>query len=376
MRNLQFVDDELKKIKKNGEYRSLTSTDVNRGHIEINNIIHANLCSNDYLGLDTPFDIYTRMQSSSRLLAGHDDFIDQLENMLAKYKSQQRALVYPTGYMANLGVISTLAGEGSTIFSDAFNHASIIDACRLSKAKTVVYGHNDMENLESGLKKEKGRKFIVTEGVFSMDGDLADLKGITDLAEKYDAYCILDDAHGDFVIGRDGKGTAYHLGVAKKIDVYTGSLSKALGAFGGFIASRKNVIDLCVNRSNAFIYTTALPSGLAWHAIQLLQQENMDFKRRRLVNNIKRIAKGLHKLGYDIKSSTHIIPIMIGDEKKAVKFSRDLSVYAVFAPAIRYPTVPRGQARIRISVTSHFTREDTDIILKAFDHVGRMHNII
>ena len=168
---------------------------------------------------------------------------------LKKHKSQNKSLIFPTGYMANIGIITTLIQKNDIIFSDKLNHASIIDACKMSNAKTIVYKHNDLSDLERKLSKKSGRKFIITEGVFSMDGDLADLKNIVKISESYNAILILDDAHGDFVFGNDGKGTPNHFGVSKKIDVYVSSLSKGLGSFGGYIAGQKNIIELTENKA-------------------------------------------------------------------------------------------------------------------------------
>ncbi|MDE1770882.1 MAG: aminotransferase class I/II-fold pyridoxal phosphate-dependent enzyme, partial [Thaumarchaeota archaeon] len=243
------------------------------------------------------------------------------------------------------------------ILSDELNHASIIDSCRLSRAKKAIYKHNNMQDLEKKLRKDRRRKFVVTEGIFSMNGDFSKLKEISELCEKHGAFLILDDAHGDFVAGTDGRGSAEYLGVAKKIDVYISSLSKGLGAFGGYVASKKEVVELAVNTSRPFIYTSALPNFLVQAALDKISS-NREQKRVKLWKNIHTIQRGLESLGYKIDSQSQIIPVIIGNEKKAMEFGQYLSSNGIFAQPIRYPTVELGSARIRISVTSWLT-EDT-----------------
>ena len=240
-RKLNFIDLELEKLKENNIYRKLNYSTSLGSHITINGKKLLNLCSNDYLGIPITKMQTTQLQSSSRLVSGNDNSYKKLEKCLAKHKSQQNSLVYPTGYMVNLGVISSIASKGDLIISDELNHASIIESCKLSDAKILVYKHNDMNDLQTKLKQNGKRKFVITEGVFSMDGDMSNLKEITEMAEKKNAITIVDDAHGDFVIGKDGKGTPNYLNVTKKIDVYISSLSKGLGSFGGYVTSQNNV---------------------------------------------------------------------------------------------------------------------------------------
>ena len=237
--NLRFVDLQLNEIKKNNLYRQLQIGSIKEAYITINNKKFLNLCSNDYLGIPSRKLTVGQLQSSSRLVSGNDTSYAELEKKLSKHKSQKNALIFPTGYMANLGAISTIIQKGDLVLSDSLNHASIIEACKLSNGKISIYRHNDIQDLKLKLKQKSKRKFIITEGIFSMDGDFANLKHITELAEKNDAITILDDAHGDFTVGNDGKGTANYFGVAKKIDLYISSLSKGLGSFGGYIASEK-----------------------------------------------------------------------------------------------------------------------------------------
>ena len=365
-RKLNFVDSELQKIKENNLYRKLRYGSAEKSHIEIDGKNLINLCSNDYLGISAKRIPIKQIQSSSRLVSGNSESYKKLEDVLAKHKSYQNSLVYPTGYMANIGSISALANKGDVIFSDELNHASIIESCKLSGAKVSVYKHNDMQDLQKKIKQKAKNKFVVTEGIFSMDGDFANLKQITEISEKSNAITIVDDAHGDFVVGKDGKGTPDHFGVAKKIDVYTSSLSKGLGSFGGYVASNKNVIDLCINKSKSFIYTSALPSFLVDFSLDRINS-NREKHREKLEKNTKQIIRGLKEIGYQIESSTHIIPIIVGDEKDAMNLGEFLLKNGVFAQPIRYPTVKKNQARLRISVTAWLTQEDIERSLQIFE---------
>jgi glycine C-acetyltransferase len=362
-----FVESELEQIKKNHLLRKLKHGTVNGAKITIQGKNLINLCSNDYLGIPTTSLKVKQLQSSSRLVSGNDESYQILEKKLARHKSQQASLIYPTGYMANLGAISAVAKKGDLILSDELNHASIIESCKLSGAKTSIYKHNDMNDLQQKLKQKSKNKFVITEGIFSMDGDFSKLKEITEIAQKTNSITILDDAHGDFVVGQDGKGTANHFGVSKKIDVYISSLSKGLGSFGGYIASQKNVIDLNINKSKSFIYTSALPSFLVEYSLKRVSS-NRENQQKKLQENTQMISKGLRQIGYSINSKTHIIPIIIGDEKTAMDFGKYLFQNGVHAQPIRYPTVPKNMARVRISVTGWLSQKDIEKSLKVFDN--------
>ena len=367
---LNFIDLELKKIKKNNIYRKLNYSTAKDSHITINGKRLLNLCSNDYLGIPITKMQSSQLQSSSRLVSGNDDSYKKLEKVLAKHKSQQNSLIYPTGYMANLGVISAITNKGDLIISDELNHASIIESCKLSDAKITVYKHNDMDDLQTKLKQKGVKKFVITEGIFSMDGDMSKLKQITEISEKKNAITIVDDAHGDFVIGKDGKGTPNHLNVAKKIDLYISSLSKGLGSFGGYVASQNNVIDLCINKSKSFIYTSALPSFLIKHTLERFES-NREKQKKKLEKNIRQLSDGLKEIGFEINSSTHIIPIIIGKEKSAMNIGEFLKSNGVYAQPIRYPTVPKNQARLRISVTAWLSKTDIAEALLVFEKAYR-----
>jgi len=363
---LNFINKELTKIKETNLHRQLQYGKSQGSHITIKDKKLINLCSNDYLGIPITKIQTNQLQSSSRLVSGNDELYKKLENILAKHKSQQNSLIYPTGYMANLGSISAIAKKGDIILSDELNHASIIEACKLSEAKVIIYKHNDIEDLTKKIKSKSKNKFIITEGIFSMDGDLAPLKEITEIAQKVNAITVVDDAHGDFVIGKEGKGTPNYFKVEKKIDLYISSLSKGLGSFGGYVASQNNVIDLCINKSKSFIYTSALPSFLIEHSIKRIES-NRSLQKTKLENNIEKLSSGLKSIGYEIKSKTQIIPIILGDEKLAMNFGKFLSDNGIFAQPIRYPTVPKNQARLRISVTAWLSNTDIEKSLKIFE---------
>jgi len=370
-----YINSQLEKIRKNDLYRQLRFGKVNGAFITINRKKLLNLCSNDYLGIPSIKLATNQMQSSSRLVSGNDLAFNILEKKLAKHKSQQNALIFPTGYMANLGSITAIIQKGDQILSDELNHASIIEACKLSNAKISIYKHNDINDLKLKLDKKYKRKFIITEGVFSMDGDFANLKEITEFAKQKNIITILDDAHGDFTVGQDGKGSANYFNVSKKIDLYISSLSKGLGSFGGYVASQKNVVDLCINKSKSFIYTSALPSIFVEYSIKRFDSNREKF-RKILCKNVHSISSGLKKIGYKIDSNTHIIPIIIGQEKTALNFGKYLFDNGIYAQPIRFPTVPKNKARIRLSVTSWLTKKQIDDALSIFESAGKKFKIL
>lgn len=368
-----FIHAKLAEIKKANLYRTLVHNKVSGPYITIDRKKLANLSSNDYLGLGHTKITHTQLQSSSRLVAGNDSLFKKLESNLADHKGQEAALVFPTGYMANLGIISILPQRDDMILSDELNHASIIDSCRLAHAKKLVYKHNNMHDLETKLKRKGRNKFVITEGIFSMNGDFSRLKEISEMCKKHNAVLVLDDAHGDFVAGPGGRGSCAQLGVTN-IDVYISSLSKGLGAFGGYVASKKHVIELAVNTSRPFIYTSALPSFLVQVALDKISFDR-EQKRTKLWQNVELVRKGLESSGYHIDSQSQIIPIIVGDEKKAMAFGKYLFDNGIFAQPIRYPTVGHGAARIRISVTAWLTNEIITKSLDVFEKAGKKFGI-
>ena len=371
----EYINSELKEIRKYNLYRKMHDSKITGAYITINSKTLINLCSNDYLGITQSKLSNKQNQSSSRLVSGNDNSFRILEEKLAKHKSQERSLIFPTGYMANLGVISSIIGKNDLVLSDKLNHASLIEACKLTNAKLSIFNHNDMNDLVHKIKTKAKRKFIITEGIFSMDGDFSNLNLITEMAEKNNAIVILDDAHGDFVVGKDGKGTANHFGVSKKIDVYISSLSKGLGSFGGYISSRKNIIELCINKSKSFIYTSALPRILINDATKRFES-NREKNRKKLWKNIKKFSDGLKKIGLNVKSDAQIFPILIGKEKTAIEFGEYLFKNGIFAKAVRYPTVSRNNARIRISITARLTNEHITKSLDVLESAKRKFNLI
>ena len=349
-----------------------------------------NLCSNDYLGISQKGFILKKTkntlnqisQCSSRLISGNDVNIKKLENILANHRSTENALVYPTGYMANLGVISAQSTIEHVIFSDSLNHASIIDACRLAKSKKIeIYKHNDIDHLTKLLKKNtSAKKIIVSEGVYSMDGDIANLQELSELASIHDSFLIVDDAHGDFVYGNYGNygGTPEYCGVEKKIDIHISSLSKGLGCFGGYAASSNLIYNYLINKSRQFIYTSAIPEHLAVSAISAIYFLKKNKKiQENFFKKINWFSAQLNQLGFDLgNSSSQIIPIIIGNEKLTLDFSNALLNEGIFVQAIRYPTVSFGKARLRISLNDSLKKAQLVYVLNCLEQYGRRFKII
>ena len=364
------LEKKLSVIKKNNLLRSLQDSKVEKQFIKQNGKKLLNFSSNDYLAINPSKIRHTQFQSSSRLVSGNDSSFSILEKKLSKHKSQEKTIIYPTGYMTNIGVISALVGKQDTIFSDELNHASIVEACKLSGAKIKVFKHNNMKDFERKIQKTNGKKFVVTEGIFSMDGDWSKLDEMTEISEKKDIITILDDAHGDFVLGRDGRGTANFFNVEKKIDLYISSLSKGLGSFGGYVCGKSNLIDLCINTSKTFIYTSALPASINQYSLQRFNS-NREAYRKKLWNKINQFHDRLNEIGFKTTSTSQIIPIIIGDEKKAMDFSKFLKNEGIFAQAIRYPTVKKNQARIRISITGWLSEKEIEYSIKILEKAKR-----
>ena len=368
------LERKLSEIKKNNLLRTLQDSKIEKQYIKINKKKLLNFSSNDYLGIKPSVIKHSQFQSSSRLISGNDQSFTTLEKKLSKHKSQEKTIIYPTGYMANLGVVSALAGKHDTIFSDELNHASIVESCKLSGSKIKIFKHNDMDDLRKKIKKVKGRKFLVTEGIFSMDGDWSKLNEIIEIAEKKGLITILDDAHGDFVLGKDGRGTGDFFNVQKRIDVYISSLSKGLGSFGGYASGRKDLIDLCINTSKTFIYTSALPSSINQYSLKRFNS-NREAYRKRLWKKINQFHHRLNEIGFSTTSTSQIIPIIIGNEKKVVEFSRFLMTKGIFAQAIRYPTVKKNQARIRISISGWLSEKEIELSIQILEKAKRKFNL-
>ena len=394
-----FIESELANLVKDNLYRRLKLISLGEGKRRgttasvdgKDNVI--NLCSNDYLGLSNNCDILKKTITylnhvspcSSRLIAVNRPKMIELEEKLAEHRETEFSLIYPTGYMANLGVITTLADKHTTILSDELNHASIIDGCRLSGAKIMVYRHNDMEHLKQLIQTlfSKRRKIIVTEGVFSMDGDIPKLKQISNIAKEHNALTVVDDAHGDFVFGCPSStsspfaGIPSYLGVKDDIDVHTSSLSKGLGCFGGYVASTRQTRELLINKSRQFIYTSALPEHLCISALAALSKVIKGNLQQRLFDNVEFVFRRLSQCGFKRKdSNSQIIPIIIGQEKKALEFSNQLLDNGVFVQAVRFPTVKKGSARLRMSLTALNGKNQLRSAIDTFKMVGKRLEVI
>jgi len=379
----EFVKNRLDFLENRGLYRRLRTV-VPRGPTAIVDGKEAiNLCSNDYLGLSTNRQVIEKTiaslqevsQCSSRLIAGnHPNFVE-LEDILASHRRTESALVYPTGYTANMGVLITIADESSTIYSDELNHASIVDACRLTDATVVVFRHNDTDHLEELIGQSGGRKIVITEGIFSMDGDIGKLSELQTIAAHHDAITIIDDAHGDFIFGPAFSGASAELGA--NFDIHISSMSKALGCFGGYVATTLPIRELLINTSRQFIYTSALPEHLCAAAITAIPIAKKGHLQKRLRANIVYFSSALKRLGFEIGNPvSQIIPLIVGKEAQAVDFSNQLLNEGIFAQAIRYPTVKKGQARLRISLNALHRREHLDSAVGAFERVGKKIRVI
>ena len=381
-----FVHMKLEEIKRKNLYRTLKKISLVKGMvIEVDGRRAINFSSNDYLGLSQHPAVLKAAkgkmsqvsQCSSRLLSGSSSDIHALEDKLAEHRNVSSALVYPTGYMANIGLLTTLADKDSIIYSDGLNHSSIIDGCRLSGASIKVFRHNDISSLRGTIFADRHlmskRKIIVTEGVFSMNGNIARLYEICKIAKDSNAVTVLDDAHGDFILGhtKEHSGTADLLGVSHLIDVHVSSLSKALGSFGGYVATSHYVRELLINSSKQFIYTSAIPSHLCRAAMAAISVTTQGLRQKRLSKNINYFMEGLKKLGVATgQFASPIIPIMIGNEVVSTQIARRLLKMGIFVQAIRYPTVRRGRAQLRVSITSEHTIEDLDFAISCLEKVG------
>ena len=380
-----FVHMKLEEIKRKNLYRTLKKISLVKGMvIEVDGRRAINFSSNDYLGLSQHPAVLKAAkgkmsqvsQCSSRLLSGSSSDIHALEDKLAEHRNVSSALVYPTGYMANIGLLTTLADKDSIIYSDELNHSSIIDGCRLSGASIKVFRHNDISSLRGTIFADRHlmskRKIIVTEGVFSMNGNIARLYEICKIAKDSNAVTVLDDAHGDFILGhtKEHSGTADLLGVSHLIDVHVSSLSKALGSFGGYVATSHYVRELLINSSKQFIYTSAIPSHLCRAAMAAISVTTQGLRQKRLSKNINYFMEGLKKLGVATgQFASPIIPIMIGNEVVSTLIARRLLKMGIFVQAIRYPTVRRGRAQLRVSITSEHTIEDLDFAISCLEKV-------
>lgn len=383
---LDWILEELKDVKDKNLFRTLTHIETGQSpEVVINGKRHVLLGSNSYLGLSvdpkvidaakTALDKYGTGSGGSRLVSGSSDLHNQLEERIAAFKSTEAAILFSSGYLANVGTISSLVGQGDIVYSDELNHASIIDGCRLSKASVRVYRHLDMGYLESLLKADTGapsRRLIVTDTVFSMDGDLAPLPALVELSEKYDAMLMVDEAHATGVLGDRGSGATEHFGVEDRVPIVMGTLSKAVGSLGGYIAGSQTLIDYIRNRVRSYIFDTSLPApslAASMAAIDII--ENEPDRRKRLWQNINCFKAELENLGLEIlPSHSAVVPVLIGEAQPALDFARVLRENGVFTPAVRPPSVPHGMSRIRATLMALHTDDHIDQALYAF---GKAH---
>jgi len=384
--NTSFLQTELKNLRDKGLYRSLRRVEGDQGStllIDDREVI--NFSSNNYLGLANhpalraaakeAIDRYGCGSGASRLISGNMTLHEELEDKIAELKGTEGALVFNSGFQANTGVIPVLVGKGDVILSDALNHASIIDGCRLSRSEVVVYGHCNMDQLELALKQApvRGRKLIVTESLFSMDGDEAPLADIVSLAEKYGATVMVDEAHATGVYEPNGAGLVAKLGLGDRILIQMGTLGKALGGFGAYIAGTRSLRELLINRCRSFIFTTSLPPAVMAMSIAALDLVKKEPQRRReLRENSEQLRDGLKALGFILGDSrSQILPLMVGDATRCMQLSELLLENRVFAQGIRPPTVPVDTSRLRITLMATHTPEQINQALQIFAEVAQ-----
>lgn len=387
---MDFLREQLAALTEKGLYRTLRE---NQGPpsaaavIDGKAVVH--LASNNYLGLANhprlkaaareALERFGAGAGASRLISGNLSLNTRLEDKVAKVKKQESALLFSTGYMANTGVLAALMEEGDAIFSDALNHASIVDGCRMSRAQTRVYPHKDMDALEKALAKSRcRRRLIVSDGIFSMDGDIAPLPDLVNLAERYGCMLMVDDAHATGVLGARGGGTGEHFALEDRVDITVGTLGKALGGFGAFVAGAHSLREFFINRARPFIFTTALPpaviaSGIA--ALELLEEEPA--LRARLWENTAFFRQAMERLGFNLLGSeTQIIPVLVGDASVAMEMGEMLFQEGVFVQGIRPPAVPQGSSRLRITIMATHEREALEFALAALEKAGKRLGII
>lgn len=391
-KRLAWIQDELETLKASGLYNTIRTISSAQGAwLEVDGRRVLNFCSNNYLGLANhprlvaaAREVLTRYgvgPAAVRSIAGTLDLHLELERRLAAFKRVEAAVTFQSGFCANLATIPALVGKEDVIFSDELNHASIIDGCRLSGARIVRYAHCDPNDLEQKIQEAQGtyrRGLVVTDGVFSMDGDIAPLDQIYAITSKYDLMLMVDDAHGEGVLGEGGRGIVDHFGLHGKVDVEVGTFSKAFGVVGGAVAGSGLVVEWLRQRGRPFLFSSAVPAAdvaATIAAIDVLEEstELVD----RLWENARYFKGEMRRLGFDTgQSVTPITPIMLGEAPLAQQFSRELFTEGVFAMAIGYPTVPKGKARIRVMLSAAHTHEDLDRGLEAFARVGKRLGVI
>ncbi len=387
----QWISDELASLKEQGLFNTIRTIDSPMGgRIVVDGKPMLNFCANNYLGLANDprlrdaakraIDEYGVGPGAVRTIAGTMSIHTRLEQRLAEFKRAEAVITLQSGFTANLAAIPALVGKGDVIFSDALNHASIIDGCRLSRAQIVAFAHNDMDDLRRKIAEttEYGRRLIVSDGVFSMDGDIAKLPELVEIAEEHNILLMVDDAHGEGVLGKGGRGIVDHFDLHGRVDVEVGTMSKAFGVVGGIVAGKQVIVDWLRQRGRPFLFSSAMtvPDAAAClEAVDIL--EGSDELVRRLWDNAALMKREMQTLGFDIgHSETPIIPVMLGEAALAQDFSRKLFENGVFAMAIGYPTVAKGAARIRVMNTAAHSQDDLEQALAAFETVGKALGVI
>lgn len=374
-----FIEQELRTLKDEHLYRKLQIVQNKGSSAIIDGRKVLNLNSNDYLGLsrhpavisETTRAIEEISPCSSRLVAGNNSQLHDLESQLAIHRRTESSLVFTSGYTAVIGSLSTLANKETVIFSDELNHASIVDACRLSGAKICVFRHNDAEHLLEMIQKQAKRRIVVTEGIFSIGGDMSNLKEICNVAKEFGALTVVDDAHGDFIYGPGGAGVPSYFRVDGLIDLHVSSLSKALGCFGGYVATSEDIREYLINKSRQFIFTSALPAHLCVAANTALNIARKGHLQEVLFRNVNLFTRILRKHGFKIGNSrSQIIPLFIGSEHKAVRFAEMLLENSIFVHPMRFPVVKKGSSVIRISLTASHTKMELMTALQIIEEIG------
>jgi glycine C-acetyltransferase len=391
MSKLDFLNAEIQSLKDQGLFINIRTIESAVGAwIQVDGKRVLNLCTNNYLGFANhpklkeaakkAIDRYGVGPAAVRSIAGTQSLHRELENKLAAFKGVEDVISVQSGLLANQAVIPTITTAEDVIFSDELNHASIIDGTRLSKAKVVRYKHNDVADLEEKLKNETNvrNRLIITDGVFSMDGDVAPMKEIVEVAEKYEAMTMADDAHGEGVLGRAGRGVADHFGLHGRVDIEIGTLSKAFGVVGGYIAGKKAIVDYLRQRARPFLFSSAVtPADIAAciAAVDILAESGELVEK--LWANTKYFKDKMKALGFDLgQSVTPITPVMIGDTHKARMLSQKLFENNVFTMAIGFPTVPKGKERLRVMISATHATEDLGFAVQAFEKVGKEVGVI
>ena len=389
---LQYLSDELQKLREQKLYQKLRILETaQRPVARFDGREVINLSSNNYLGLTThpklkqkaleAIEKYGVGSGAVRTIAGTMTLHMALEEKIAQFKQVEASVVFQSGFTANAGTVQAILAREDVIISDELNHASLIDGCRLSRAEIKVFPHKDVEACEKilqELQNRPGRKLLITDGVFSMDGDIAPLPALVELAEKYGCIMMIDDAHASGVLGRHGRGTVDHYGLHGRVDIQVGTLSKAIGALGGYVCSTRDTIEFLYHRARPFLFSTSHPPSVAATCIaafEVLEEEPERIEK--LWSNTRFFKAGLKKLGFNTgMSETPITPVIVGDAALAHEFSRELFAAGVFAQSIGFPTVPVGKARIRTIVTATHTETELSQALEILETVGKKLKII